>query len=421
MADRLLGGIAVLAGGTAISQAITVLAAPFLARLNSPADFGRLGLLLSFVNVASVAVCLRFEVAIVTARTDREGAQLATLAMRLLPATTLVAAAVFAGLILLHVGAYGELPAVWTLIPLLTLPAIGLAGVLRYWILRQQGYSSLAQLAMVQGATRAGSQLVLGILHWGGAGLALGDAFGRIAGVVTLGSREIPRILGRAGSLRGLTGPLFKRHWRFPAYSMPSSLLDSLAAALPVPLIGAQYGLHAAGEYVLVQTIIGLPVTLISGSVADVFHSRMAALARTVPAEAGRLFSQTLRATAAIGAAIALAMAVLAPWIFPVVFGDEWATAGLLAVILSPRVFMQITVSPVSRVVYIFEGQRGKLLFDAAVICGTVGTLAAASLLELPFRLAIVLLVVSDVIAYAVYGIILARLTAAGTREVSTR
>jgi len=49
--DRLLGGFAVLAGGTAVSQAISMLAAPVLARLYSPADFGRLGLLLSFVNV----------------------------------------------------------------------------------------------------------------------------------------------------------------------------------------------------------------------------------------------------------------------------------------------------------------------------------------------------------------------------------
>lgn len=415
MPDRLLGGFTVLAGGTATSQAIAMLAAPFLTRLYSPADFGRLGLLLSFVNVASVAVCLRFEVAIVTARDDFEAAHLGTLAMRILPATTLIATGIFAGLVLLDVGAYGQLEPAWILIPLLTLPAMGLAGVLRYWILRHQGYRSLAELSIVQGATRAGSQLAFGILRWAGAGLALGDALGRIAGVATLGAREIPGIVANARGDPESTRPLVKRYWRFPTYSMPSSLLDSLAAVLPVPIIGAHYGLHAAGEYVLVQTVIGLPVALISGSVADVFHSRMASLARTAPGEARRLFGQTVRATAAIGALIGIGLALLAPWVFPIIFGEEWANAGILAAILSPLVFMQITVSPVSRVVYIFEGQRGKLFFDIAVVGTTAGTLGVASLLDLPFNVAIVMLAIGDVIAYGVYGLILARLTLAAT------
>ena len=124
-----------------------------------------------------------------------------------------------------------------------------------------------------------------------------------------------------------------------------------------------------------------------------------------------------MRATAAIGLIVALGIAVLAPeWLFPIIFGEEWATSGILAAILSPLVFIQITVSPVSRVVYIFEGQRGKLFFDVAVVGTTAGTLAVASLLDFPFQVAVVLLVIGEVIAYAVYGVILTRLTLRATR-----
>ncbi len=407
----LLRGVAILAGGTALAQAITVLASPIVTRIYEPADFGRLGLLVAFMNVASVAICLRFEVAIVSGRSDDEAAQLAILAMWILPLSTILATAVFAVLVLAPLGAYGQLPLGWIPLVMVALPAVGLAGVLRYWIVRRQEYQPLARLTLVQSTARTAAQLGLGALQWGSSGLAVGDALGRVAGVVTLGVREIPRILQSKPTFRPAVKGLFREYWRFPTFALPSSLVNTLAGAMPVPLIGALYGLQPAGQYVLVQTVIALPVGLVVGSVADVFHGRIAELARSAPQDARLLFRRAIRLLAGVGLIIALALAIGAPPLFPLVFGSEWSTSGVLAAVLGPRVMMHVTVSPLSRVVYVYDGQRAKLIFDVTVLATTIGAVAGAAYLSLPFLAAVALLVVGDLIAYGLYGYILWRLT----------
>src|SRR3954464_573016 len=77
LARRLRGGtyasaVLHLGGGTAGAQALILLTAPLLTRLYSPAEMGRFGVLLAFVAFTSVVVNLRFDMAIVSARTDIE-------------------------------------------------------------------------------------------------------------------------------------------------------------------------------------------------------------------------------------------------------------------------------------------------------------------------------------------------------------
>jgi hypothetical protein len=69
-----LGNVAVLAGGTALGQAINVLASPILTRLYRPEEVGLLGLYTAFIGIASVGAALRYETAIVSARSAREAA-----------------------------------------------------------------------------------------------------------------------------------------------------------------------------------------------------------------------------------------------------------------------------------------------------------------------------------------------------------
>ncbi len=61
---RFARNVSVLAGGTALSQALAVLAAPLLTRLYRAEDFGYFQVYLSFMAFAMLAVTLRYEQAI---------------------------------------------------------------------------------------------------------------------------------------------------------------------------------------------------------------------------------------------------------------------------------------------------------------------------------------------------------------------
>jgi O-antigen/teichoic acid export membrane protein len=401
-------GTVVLGGGAALAQLLNVAVAPIVTRLYGPSEFGQFGLVVAFINIAAVTLSLRLEMAIVSSPSREEAARVALLAILILPLSILAATVVFLVLIVLPVGPYADIPVAWTLLLPIPLAAIGLMSVLRYWVVRRQDYVPLSQIAVIQSAARGAGQVGLGFMHIGALGLFLGDLFGRIAGTTRLVMHELPDIRAAAGrpAWHGARS-LLMRYWKFPTYSLPSSFIDTLAGVLPLPLIGQFYGLEAAGYYSLVQTVFALPLTLVARSVADVFHGRVATLARDAPGSVGRLFLRTAGALSAIALPIGVAVFFLAPVLFPLVFGEQWQTAGLVAAALAPRMVVQMIVSPLSRIVFVYQGQEAKLIFDVAVLSLTIGGLTVANLLGLPFIAAMAVLAATDLIAYGVYSGIL--------------
>ena len=401
-------GTVVLGGGAALAQLLNVAAAPIVTRLYDPSEFGQFGLFVAFVNLAAVALSLRLEMAIVSSPSREEAARVALLAMLILPISTLAATAVFFVLIVLPVGPYANLPVAWTLLLPISLAAIGLVSVLRYWVVRRQDYAPLSRVAVIQSAARGVGQVGLGFLHFGALGLLLGDLLGRIAGTTQLSIHELPDITVAAGrpAWHGARS-LLKKYWKYPVFSLPSSFIDTLAGVIPLPLIGQFYGLEAAGYYSLVQTVFALPLTLVARSVADVFHGRVATLARDAPGSVGRLFLRTAGALSAIALPIGVAVFFLAPALFPLVFGEQWQTAGFVAAVLAPRMVVQMIVSPLSRIVFVYQGQEAKLIFDVVVLSLTIGGLTVANFLGLPFLAAMAVLAATDLIAYGVYSGIL--------------
>jgi len=88
--------VALLSGGAALGQALTVLVAPAITRLYEPADLGRLGVFTAFVALAGVIPSLRYEMAIVTASGPGEAARLITLCgVLVIPVSVICTAVLF--------------------------------------------------------------------------------------------------------------------------------------------------------------------------------------------------------------------------------------------------------------------------------------------------------------------------------------
>jgi O-antigen/teichoic acid export membrane protein len=72
----LIRNLTILSGGSTLAQGFTLALAPLITRLYLPNNLGQLALFAAFLNVAIVTASLRYEFAIVSARSDREAAQL---------------------------------------------------------------------------------------------------------------------------------------------------------------------------------------------------------------------------------------------------------------------------------------------------------------------------------------------------------
>src|SRR5690606_4419196 len=135
--------------------------------------------------------------------------------------------------------------------------------------------------------------------------------------------------------------------------------------SLPVLMLAAAFGPAEAGFYSLARLVIHLPLNIIGKSVADVYFPRFNSHALAGQALLP-FFLKSVTGLAIIGLPISLLMYCLSPLIFPVVFGIDWALAGLFASLLCPMLFIQFANRPCVGAVPVLGLQRAQLINTTA-------------------------------------------------------
>lgn len=418
---RFAENVATLSAGTAVAQAVSLAAAPIITRLYTPADLGLLSLFTSFLGVAAVGTSLKYELGIMSARDESEAAQLTWASVMFCFPMSILSAAIMLLAVRFNWFGFGELPtyAVWVLLPTLALTGIYMA--LRYWSIRKQRFGMVSGTFIAQHASRSAAQLGLGFVAAGAGTLVIGEAAGRAVSAAALLRREWESV----ASLRRLSAPgelrsALLRHRELPLYSLASSLIDTLAANLTIPLLIALYGAAAGGEYGLVMRVLSVPVALISSSVADAFHSRLALCVRDTPSAALSLFWRTAGALLLMGLGPAIILGVGGERLFRVVFGGQWGAAGLLAAISVPWFLSQFVVSPLSRLVFVLRGQVSKLIYDLILLASIFAAYGLARRHGWPMVKAVWAFTFVNTGAYVIYFFVLLRIVRNSARVVLT-
>jgi O-antigen/teichoic acid export membrane protein len=394
--------VARLGGGTAVGQLAVVATTPLLTRLYTPQAFGQLGLVLAFSSVAMVIVGLRYDLAIASARDEHEADGL--LGVALLSCIPTSAAAGLALWFMIHHRSlgFGGLPESAAPVVAVLLLATGGVMSLRYWNVRRFRFREVGIAAALQGAGRALVPLLLAVANPGWWGLLAGDATGRVLGAARLASGAIPRVTTLSARQMATVA---RRYLRYPLVVLPSSLVDAMAVAVPLPIISAFFGVAAAGQFALVQRVAALPASLVAASFADVIHAEGSRLQQGGVDSLRPLAAQSFRRLGLVGAAIYLPVLLLAPVVFPVLFGSEWTEAGIAAAILAPFLWLTVVVSPLSRLILVSGRTDLKLLAD--VVCLLVPAAALFAARNEEFRVALVAYAAASALAYLVYlGII---------------
>ncbi|MEO7082853.1 MAG: oligosaccharide flippase family protein [Gemmatimonadaceae bacterium] len=400
----------VLAFGTLLGNGLSALVSPILTRLYAPGDLGRAGVFTAFINVASTASALRYELAIVSADTAEDAATLALGSLVIALPVSILLGGVLYGLITMKLFGFEVLPLWAAAVAPLSLFVASSFLTFRFWLLRDGKFASVSRIFVGQNITRAGVQLGSGVGHVGWTGLFLGDLSGRTLAVAVMAKRGWADLVACA---RRINRTEFKRvfalHREFPTVSLPSTLLDMVALNLPLPLVARYFGVDAGGQFALVQMVFALPASLIGGSIGDAFHSKAAELARTDRDQVRPFFLRTTRLLFLLGVGPFLFLALVGPTLVRLVFGARWETAGILAAVMTPWALGQLVVSPVSRIVFIVQGQRVKLLNDAFNLSIVAASFFVASHLHLSLIRTLGVLTAAQCVMYIVYFLLLLR------------
>ena len=397
--------VGVLAGGTALGQAIVVLASPLITRLYDPADFGGYAAVASLVSILSILAPLGYHRAIPLPASDDSAAALVLLSVLASAVMSVVAGVVlWVGgsqiLDLLNSPQVGSL--LWIVIP--GQLAAALYGIVSTWALRERAFPAIAATRFAQGASTVALQFVLSGL--GGAGLVVGDVVGRAAGTARLGlwmlRSQLPHMRRvTTASLRAVAG----RYRRFPIYTNASALLDALGLELPILIMLGLYGPGTGGLYLLVARVAGIPAGLVGVAASQVTFADAARMGDD-PVRLRGLMRMTTRRLLMLAVVPALLAAMIAPAAFPVVFGAEWVDAGWYLTMLVPMYVLQFVAAPTGAILAVLERQDLGLLRDAlrVVLFGSAALIAVAY--SLPPVATVAAISVSGAVGYVIYQLI---------------
>lgn len=390
-----------LLGATALGQAIALAVSPVLTRLTGPAAFGVFGVYLASLGVLGAIASWRFGLAVPLPETDEEAA-----AIVFAGALGALALAAIAGLLVLVAGHWVarvvlDTPAIEPLLWLVPVGmlGVGLTDVLSGWCLRHRDFRPLVRSRITRSVGTSAFQLAGGVLVRGSPiGLVGGDVLGRLVSVW-----EMARTITRVERERRLIPSFSKvraaisRYRAFALVSTPSTLINAAGAWAPVVLLTVWWGPIAGGLYTLGQRVIGVPIGLLGDSAGQVYIGELAARARDSSAAMTVLFSKTAKGLLTLGIPAGIAMLVLGPLAFRIVFGQQWADAGVMVRWLALALVCQLVAIPLAQTLNVLGYQRQQLAWDVTRLTLTVAGFWWAHYMAL-----------SAVESIAVYGVITA-------------
>lgn len=382
-----LRSVAILTSGTAVGHGLTFAALPFLSRLYSPSDFGILALYTGIVSILSVAVCLRFDVAVALPESDQQSLDILVLAISIAAVLSTVLAIVIFKLpsrLLEIVGVQKLADYLW-LVPISAIAA-GVGSSAQNWFLRTQRFSLISKTRAAQSTATVSSQAGIGLTLQNSSGLLLGQIAGSILSSAIFAVRLVTDVHARRLSfVRGFLSfkTTFKQYSHYPKYSTAEALLNSASTQIPIILISAAVAPAEAGYIVLAMYAMQAPMALVGSSVAQVYLSNA-----TIENRAGRLSEYTtavLQKLIKIGTGPILAIGILSPFLFDTIFGESWSRAGLIVAWMTPWFLIQFLASPVSMTLHVSENQRTAFVLQLSGVLIRVGLVTAMIAFEADF------------------------------------
>lgn len=368
--SKYVSSILLMASGTLIGQIMVIGVSPILTRIYTPTDFGLFATYTSVILILNVVSSLKYELAIPLSEDDSESASIFLLALIVLTFFSMLA---WVGIQLAPERYLQQFNILFLkrhswLIPL-SLILNGLYQTLNYWVVRDKEFRVVAKTKASQGVSLALSQPILGLTQINHLGLIFGDILSRASGIYTLSIHVLKQhsSVFRTCNFQTIfsAGQKYKK---FPLMSAVSAAINSCGAYLPAIFISGLYGDTAVGNFALAQRIITLPMSLLGQSISSVYLSEISRYAyeNNGYQKIMILFKKSLKKTCFSTIIPAVLFAIVSPYLFKLIFGEDWVYAGDFVRILAIPYCIHLCVAPLSQTLNVISRQDTQLFWDAA-------------------------------------------------------
>lgn len=364
--EAFLKNILVLASGTALSNAMTLMFSLVITRLYGPEQYGYLGVFTSSIYMFAPAIALTFPMSIVLANSDAEALKLAKLSLLIglsLSTALLIGLLIFEIEVLSLINAESLVGLSWLLPVAIFIAAI--FQVNEQWQIRTKGFSNLAKSLNIRALFIGVSQSLMGLIKATGGWLVLFYTLGMMIQNFYLAKR-----LNRATDLvcNDSYTDLLKRYSDFAIYRAPQVLLNSVSLAAPTLMFAWAFGSAAAGYYTIAFALLTVPATLLGKSVGDVFYKEVVDRVEQ-KLSISTLLNKTTRNLFLLGLFPFGFIALFGPSIFELLYGEEWKSSGEFAQWISIWLLMMLASRPAIASVPVLGLQAQLLVHEIVSLC----------------------------------------------------
>ena len=379
-----------LLSANVIAQAIGILIYPILTRLFTPEDFGLLNLFLSIGGVLVLLATSEYHSAILLPTRDDEAAGVARVALRVtLVWMLLIALSVpFARPIADLFRAPSLASCYWMLIPYVGV--LGAWSVYNAWLTRRREFGHISAWQLNQSASGVLTKLLFGWIGWLRSGLILSSVLAPFIALCT-------SVVRSSNAFRDLWRPcdtapreLAHRYRRFPLFSMPRALVNTLSGNLPALLLTPYFGLNEMGFFAMSMTLAFRPITMITASLHQVLFERVAQAVREQQTVWRKLCKRWLQ-MASVVLPVMVGLTVIMPWLVRILLGEGWEQTAVLIRYMMPWLTCIFLIAPLAFISEVFGQQKLFLVIEIAYLVLRVGAMLVGIVLH-DFELAIILM-----------------------------
>lgn len=381
--SRLIRNVSTVAGSLLVAQVISLTFAPYLARIYGPEAFGILAAFVAITTVLSPTVTLGYASAIVLPRDDDGAVEVARLSLL---CTFFFIPISFASIWLFEdtLAALTKLehnPGLLYLVPLSSV-SIALLSIAESMAIRKSLFKANAIAKVFSTLATNTGKLALGVMVPAGSSLIAVTVLGTGLNFIVL----LSSVSSKGGFLAtrwfGIKGTwnMARKYKDFPLYRLPQSVVNAAGLGLPVLLLTSFYGSAAAGQYSFTSVLLGAPALLVGKSVLDVFYPRISREIEEDRQKAAILLRKATQVSTLFAVAVFGLIALVSSTLFPVLFGEEWARAGLYAQWVSFWMASVVVSRPSVASLPALGLQKHLLIYEVLVTIGRIAALYLGAL-----------------------------------------
>ena len=336
---------------------------PILTRVYSPEAFGLYTLFISLFSILNATTSLKYELALPLTNEENKN-----LLLKVNIILGFLISLIIGGLLFIFdlfnlysfIEGIENLQEIWYYIPV-SLFAFCIFTNTNYYLIKNKSYKTIASINVLNSLFKVSSQISIGVIS--SLGLIMGDVISKVIIMFLALLLVIRKPLWIRNLSKSSVKNLLKTYIKFPLYTLPASLLNSISTHITPMLIIIAFGPVVGGFYALTHRVLAIPIAFVGTSISQVYLSKAPELYKTNRKALKDLYLKVAKSLLLFSIPIVI-IAYFGSDIFSFVFGPQWSEAGKYLKALIYLYVAQVVVVPLSQTLNIIEKNEIQLFWD---------------------------------------------------------